>query len=141
MVSPQPPVSHILETSLYVSELAPSKEFYQRIFGFVPVFENDRMCALAVPGSAVLLLFLRDRSLQPSEAPGGTIPPHGGHGALHVCFAIPRPSLDDWLAHLAAENVGIESKVTWKYGGTSVYFRDPDGHSVEVATPGLWKNY
>jgi catechol 2,3-dioxygenase-like lactoylglutathione lyase family enzyme len=30
--------------------------------------------------------------------------------------------------------------VSWRRGGTSLYFRDPDGHSVEVATPGLWPN-
>jgi catechol 2,3-dioxygenase-like lactoylglutathione lyase family enzyme len=137
----RPPVSHILETSLYVAELETAKQFYQRIFGFDPIFENERMCALEVPGSAVLLLFLRDHSLHPTDIPGGTVPPHGGHGALHICFAIPKPSLDAWLAHLAAESVSIESRVTWKYGGTSIYFRDPDGHSVEIATPGLWANY
>jgi len=139
--SSPPPVSHILETALYVAELEASKQFYRRIFGFAPIFENERMCAMEVPGSAVLLLFLHDRSLLPSAIPGGIVPPHGGQGALHVCFAIPKPSLDAWLAHLAAERVSIESQVTWRYGGVSIYFRDPDGHSVEIATPGLWANY
>lgn len=26
-------------------------------------------------------------------------------------------------------------------GGESVYVRDPDGHSVELVTPGLWAIY
>jgi catechol 2,3-dioxygenase-like lactoylglutathione lyase family enzyme len=26
-------------------------------------------------------------------------------------------------------------------GGTSLYFRDPDGHLLELATPGLWTIY
>jgi catechol-2,3-dioxygenase len=137
----RPPVSHVLETSLYVSGLETSKQFYARIFGFVPMFENERMCAMEVPGSAVLLLFLHNASLQPGHVPGGTVPPHNGTGALHVCFAIPMASLASWVSHLAAESVGIESTVTWPYGGTSLYFRDPDRHSVEIATPGLWKNY
>ena len=34
----------------------------------------------------------------------------------------------------------VESRIGWLRGGTSLYFRDPDGHSLEVATPGLWPN-
>ena len=26
-------------------------------------------------------------------------------------------------------------------GGSSLYVRDPDGRSVELATPGIWPNY
>ena len=29
----------------------------------------------------------------------------------------------------------------WPRGGESVYFRDPDGHLLELATPGLWPGY
>ena len=35
----------------------------------------------------------------------------------------------------------MESEVTWPQGGRSLYFRDPDGLLVELATPGLWRNY
>ena len=28
-----------------------------------------------------------------------------------------------------------------KMGGESLYFRDPDGHLLELVTPGLWPNY
>jgi catechol 2,3-dioxygenase-like lactoylglutathione lyase family enzyme len=31
--------------------------------------------------------------------------------------------------------------MAWPRGGTSLYFRDPDGHLVELATPGLWSIY
>jgi len=31
--------------------------------------------------------------------------------------------------------------VKWPRGGTSLYFRDPAGHLVELATPGLWSTY
>jgi catechol 2,3-dioxygenase-like lactoylglutathione lyase family enzyme len=50
-------------------------------------------------------------------------------------------SLEDWTRHLAARAVVVESRVRQAFGGISLYFRDPDGHSVEVATPGLWANY
>jgi catechol 2,3-dioxygenase-like lactoylglutathione lyase family enzyme len=139
--SSRPPVSHILETALYVADLDVSRAFYERVFGFEVFMQDHRMCALRVPGTGVLLLFRRDGSLQPSPTPGGVIPPHGGHGDLHLCFAIPVASLDAWVAHLAAQQVAIESRVVQAFRGTSLYFRDPDGHSLEVAVPGLWSNY
>jgi catechol 2,3-dioxygenase-like lactoylglutathione lyase family enzyme len=139
--SPVPRVSHILETALYVANLDASRAFYERVFGFGVFMQDDRMCALCVPGDGILLLFRKDGSLQPSPAPGGIIPPHGGRGELHLCFAIPVATLEDWMSHLAAQEVPIESQVVQTFRGTSLYFRDPDGHSLEVASPGLWPNY
>jgi catechol 2,3-dioxygenase-like lactoylglutathione lyase family enzyme len=136
-----PVISHILETSLYVADLDRSKEFYERVMAFDVVFHDERMCAMRVPTSGVLLLFKENGSLKPHPTPGGVIPPHGGSGALHLCFAIPLATLDAWVGHLARQNVRIESRVTQYFGGTSLYFHDPDGHSLEVATPGLWPNF
>jgi catechol 2,3-dioxygenase-like lactoylglutathione lyase family enzyme len=140
-LSDVPKLSGLLETALYVSDLEESRQFYQRIFGFECLLEDHRMCALQVPGSGVLLLFKHGGSLQPSQVPGGMIPAHGGSGVLHLCFAIPVASLEDWTRHLQARSVEVESRVRQAFGGISLYFRDPDGHSVEVATPGLWANY
>ncbi len=136
-----PIVSHILETALYVSDLQRSAEFYQKLFGFPVLLQDHRMCAFQVPASGVLLLFKQDGSLKPSHTPGGIIPAHGGSGALHVCFAIPVASLDGWASHLEQLEISVESRVRQHFGGISLYFRDPDGHSLEVATPGLWENY
>ncbi len=136
-----PEISHLLETSLYVGDLARARGFYTRLFNLTVIFEDDRMCALKLPGSGVLLLFLEGGSLRPSQTPGGVIPPHGGTGRLHLCFAISRASLEAWERHLVAEEVALESRVVQYFGGISLYFRDPDGHSLEVATPGLWPHY
>lgn len=135
-----PRISHILETSLYVDDLTRAGDFYARVFGFAAVFGDDRMCAMEVPGGQVLLLFRHGMTNQPSPMPGGTIPPHHGRGELHLAFAIPFGELAAWQDHLAGLGIPVESRVTWPRGGTSLYFRDPDGHSLEVATPGLWAN-
>lgn len=136
-----PRVSHLLETSLYVEDLERSRSFYQRIFSLEVMLEEDRMIGLELPGSSILLLFARGGSTTASQAPGGTIPPHDAQGQQHVCLAIPSASLLEWERHLMLHGVPIESRVIQSHGGTSLYLRDPDQHSLELATPGLWPNY
>ena len=46
-----------------------------------------------------------------------------------------------WETRLATHNIPIEGRTAWKRGGESIYFRDPDGHLLELATPGLWAIY
>lgn len=135
-----PPVSRILETSLYVGDLDRAEAFYRRIFGFEPLLSDDRMRALAIPGRQVLLLFRRGGSMAPSPTPFGTIPPHDGRGTQHLCFSITHADLEPWCDHLESCGVALESRLDWSKGGSSLYFRDPDGHSLEVGTPGLWQN-
>ena len=91
--------------------------------------------------ASVLLLFARGATLEPLPTPGGVVPPHGGSGPQHLAFAIATASFDRWLAHFEASGIAIESRVRWPRGGESIYVRDPDGHSVELVTPGLWAIY
>lgn len=142
MADSVPRISGQLESSLYVADLDQSAAFYQRVLGLEVLLQEDRMVGLAVPGGSILLLFRTGGSAEPSEVPGGTIPAHDGHGTQHVCFAIPLGELAAWEQHLQAEGIAIESRVApQSLGGTSLYFRDPDGHSLEVAVPGLWATY
>jgi len=46
--------------------------------------------------------------------------------------------IDSWRAKLIAHGVAIESEVNWPQGGYSIYFRDPSGNSLELATPEVW---
>ena len=136
-----PRIRGLLETSLYVADLERSRAFYVGLFGFEPMLADDRMIALAVPAEGVLLLFRVGGSREPSRTPQGVIPAHDGHGTQHLCFGIPVLELETWAKHLADRDIPIESRMTWPNGGTSLYFRDPDDHSIEVATPGLWANW
>lgn len=128
----------ILETSLYVADLERSRRFYETLFGFTALFADARMVALEVPGKQVLLLFRSGASAQTIETPGGRLPPHDGAGQTHVAFEVGAEELDAWRARLAAADLPVESEIAWPRGGTSLYFRDPDHHLVELATPGLW---
>jgi catechol 2,3-dioxygenase-like lactoylglutathione lyase family enzyme len=137
----RPALTGVLETALYVSDLERSAAFYTRLLGGRVLLADERMRAVDVAGRQVLLLFLAGASDRPNPVPGGVVPPHDGHGRLHVAFAIPAESLADWEARLAWLELAIESRVNAERGGTSLYFRDPDGHLVELATPGLWAVY
>jgi catechol 2,3-dioxygenase-like lactoylglutathione lyase family enzyme len=138
---PPPPIQGVLETGLYVSDMARSREFYLRLFGFPLMTGDERFCAFDVAGRDVLLLFLRGGTPRPIRVPGGVIPPHNGAGQLHFAFAIAAADLGAWEARLKEQGVEIESRVTWPRGGKSVYFRDPDENLLELVTPGLWANY
>ena len=136
-----PPVHRILETGLYVDNVARSCEFYQRVFGFTKMVGDERFCALAVAGAQVLLLFLKGGTIAPIVIAGGVIPGHDGSGQQHFAFGIDAAELEPWVERLAALGIPIESRVRWERGGQSLYFRDPDDHLVELATPGIWPIY
>jgi len=133
-----PAIHGILETSLYVADVSRSQAFYERVFGFPVLVSDARIAALKVGERDVLLLFLRGGTTQPVTLPGGVLPPHDGAGQNHFAFTIPAEALAEWEAYLPAQGVPIESRINWPEGAVSLYFRDPDGHLGELATPGLW---
>ena len=136
-----PSLLGILETVLYVEAFERACPFYEQVLGLNSIYRDPRLCAYDVGHRGVLLLFLRGHSLQTVHLPGGTIPPHDGHGPLHIAFAVSAGELSDWEARLDRHGVAIEGRTKWSGGGRSVYFRDPDRHLVEFATPGLWAIY
>jgi catechol 2,3-dioxygenase-like lactoylglutathione lyase family enzyme len=136
-----PALGRVLETSLYVDNLSRSIGFYRRIFGFDQLMADDRFCALNVRSQQVLLLFRKHATTEPVVTPGGIIPPHDGDGQTHLAFTISLEGEKEWIDHLNAAGVAIESRVAWPRGGFSIYFRDPDGHLIELVTPGCWEIY
>ena len=131
----------VLETVLYVNAFERACPFYEQVLGLNSIYRDQRLCAYDVGARGVLLLFLRGHSLETVKLPGGTIPPHDGSGPVHIAFSIAADDLTVWEAQLADAGVAIEGRTKWPRGGISIYFRDPDGHLLELATPGLWPGY
>jgi len=140
-VASTPRVTGVLETCLHVEDVERSARFYEQLFGFPRMASDARFCAFNVAERSVLLLFRRGGTLEPIAVPGGLIPPHDASGHTHFALAIPADDLNAWIERLKSAGIAIESHVRWEHGGESLYFRDPDHHLVELATPGIWPNY
>ena len=137
-----PTLNGIIETALYVDDADRASKFYEDILGLRCIAsEKDRLRAYSVADRDVLLLFKRGATAQPIRIPAGLMPPHDGSGQNHFALAISASELAAWEKHLAAHSIEIESRVQWPLGGTSIYFRDPDGNLIELATPGMWSIY
>ncbi len=126
--------NEILESCLYVDDLETARQFYQDVLG-LELFEHHPQRHLFWKcGHRMLLLFLADAS----SAADSDVPRHGARGPGHVAFAVPNADIPRWRAHLQAAGVPIEQAVDWPQGGRSLYFRDPAGNSLEVASPKIW---
>jgi catechol 2,3-dioxygenase-like lactoylglutathione lyase family enzyme len=136
-----PKLDAVLESALYFDDLDAAKRFYGEVMGLTPMFEDERLVACPIGANSVLLMFRRGHTAEDTHTPGGTVPGHEGQGRGHIAFAIAAEELAKWEAHLTRHDVAIESRVEWAKGGKSLFFRDPEGNLLEVATPGLWRNY
>lgn len=140
-VTAAPMLGRVLETALYVDDLGRAVQFYEQVLGLKVLSQDARFRAYDVGGISVLLLFQRGATLETVHLPGGTIPPHDGHGPLHMAFAIGAGDLAAWEQRLTEYGISIEGRTRWPRGGHSIYFRDPDGHLLELVTPGVWPTY
>lgn len=126
---------------MYCDNLAHTIAFYQELLETEPMLSVERVAAFDAGEGTVLLLFQRGASDQPFETAGGVVPGHTSTGPAHIAFAIDRADVPAWLDRLTGLHIPVESRVDWPRGGHSIYFRDPDGRSVELATPGTWASY
>ena len=136
-----PRINGLAETCLYVEDVDRSAEFYQRVLGLELLSRSPRLAALDAGRQGALLLFRHGLTSDGMVDDEGTIPGHEGQGRLHMAFAVASEDLPAWRARLEREGVPLAGDTHWRRGGRSLYFRDPDGHAIELATPGLRANY
>lgn len=128
----------VLETCLYADDLEAAQAFYVDVLG-LDLYSVDSRHVFFRCGQGMFLVFdPRETATGRVEVNGALIPQHGAHGVGHVAFRMPEAERDAWRRRLIARGVEIESEVDWPNGGHSIYFRDPAGNSVELATPRIW---
>jgi catechol 2,3-dioxygenase-like lactoylglutathione lyase family enzyme len=127
-------VNGVLESCLYVDDLAAAEQFYREVLGLAFVGRQDGRHVFFRCGDHMLLVFdPRGVGRQDSETPA-----HGARGSSHIAFAVNAQDLDAWRRHLTRHQVAIEKIVDWPQGGQSIYFRDPAGNSLELAPGCIW---
>ncbi|MCB9769964.1 MAG: VOC family protein [Candidatus Omnitrophica bacterium] len=126
----------VLETCLYVDDLEKSKAFYTEVLGLSLHAEMKGRHVFFRCGEAMLLLFNPDATEQGN--PDIDVPAHGARGVGHCCFSMSETEIQLWKEHLRGHGVEVEKELDWPQGGKSLYFRDPCGNSLELATPRVW---
>src|SRR5688572_3914561 len=131
--------SAILESALYVTDLAEAETFYRETLGLELVGKVEGRHAFFRCGQGVLLLFNAEATQNPPPPDAKLpVPPHGTRGPGHLCFSASGDEIDRWTQHLNAKGIAIEAGFEWPQGGRSIYFRDPSGNSIEFAEPHIW---
>ncbi len=122
-------ISGLDHFDLTVASVEETCAFYQRLLGFERIDIAGRPTALAFGGQKINV-HEAGREFEPKA--GRPTP-----GSGDFCLITDRP-LDELCSVLAANGVAVELGPVARIGAkgpmTSVYFRDPDGNLVEVAT-------
>jgi catechol 2,3-dioxygenase-like lactoylglutathione lyase family enzyme len=130
----------VLETALYARDLAAARRFFVEVLGMEVLAEQADRHVFFRCGRGMLLVFNPDSTAHEVTTVNGVdIPLHGVHGPTHMAFAMRESEIDAWRDRLRRAGVVIDSEVSWPAGGHSLYFRDPAGNVLELATPRLWK--
>ena len=133
-----PAAEGLLETSLYARDLQRTAAFYRDLLGAETLVDSPRLVAFDIAHRSVLLVFQAGATEVDIVDQRGRIPGHGGSGHVHFALSIGAHDLEEWRVRLAERKIPIAGEYHWPHGGVSVYFPDPDGALVELATPGLW---
>ena len=124
----------IKETCLYVRDLVRTKAFYAGKLGLEVIGEVAGRHVFFRAGTSVLLCFISDEA-----AKSEVLPPHFGHGHLHLAFEVSSTDYAARKAEITKLGIPIESEYDWGQGYYSFYFRDPDQHVLEIVMTGMWE--
>lgn len=133
------PLRAVLETCLYARDLEAAERFYGDVLGLDVIARAANRHVFFRCGDGVFLVFNPEVTESTVTTVGGVgVPLHGARGPGHAAFRVCNEEIDAWSERLRARGVAIEAEVLWPQGARSIYFRDPAGNSVELASPRIW---
>ena len=129
----------VLESCLYATDLNAAERFYREVLGLeLHAREAGRHVFFRCSDCMLLVFNPEHTSAVTTTVNGAQLPLHGTRGAGHLAFAVAAGELANWRLRLERAGVAIESEIDWPQGGRSLYFRDPAGNSIELASPRIW---
>ena len=123
----------VLETCIYARDLDAAERFYRDVLGLKFHAREPGRHVFFRCGDAMFLIFNPEKTIQP-----GPMGNHGSSGPVHAAFRMETNEVEAWRSHLAVNKVAIEQDHHWPNGARSLYFRDPAGNSIELATSDTW---
>lgn len=123
----------IKETGLYVQDLDRTQNFYERKLGLEVIGRSEGRHIFFKSGTTVLLCFIAGATKFDEQ-----LPRHYAAGKMHIAFEVPKDQYEEIKEKIRAQNISIEHEQQWGDEYRSFYFRDPDGHSLEVVPEGMW---
>lgn len=125
--------TQIKETSLYVQDLDRTESFYKGKLDFKVISRAEGRHIFFKAGSSVLLCFIADATRNDEK-----LPAHYGEGKMHIAFEVPKEKYEGVKTWIRSRGIDIEHEQQWNKDFYSFYFRDPDGHSLEIVPGGMW---
>jgi catechol 2,3-dioxygenase-like lactoylglutathione lyase family enzyme len=119
----------IYAITLFVDDLATTKQFYQKVFGLPVVYEDDTSCVFKFGETLINLLktTAADELINPAKVASRDV------GSRFV-FTIPVDDVDAMCAELAARGVKLlNGPMDRPWGIRTASFMDPGGYIWEIA--------
>jgi lactoylglutathione lyase len=116
---------------LFVEDVARSRAFYHDVLGLDVQFEDDDSVGFAIEGMAFIVLQVDRAREQLHGEPTAT--PRSGATAFLTTFTDDADHL-----HVELSNRGVtffQAPTDQPWGVRTAYFKDPDGHTWEIAEP------
>ena len=112
-------IDHVV---LHVSDLKRSRRFYLDILGMTVAHESSGRAFLSCGAQLVALFEVRD----------GT-PVRAGAEMNHLALRVDSASYEEVKAHLERRGIEVTGRAR---NERCIYFRDPDGHRLQLVVPG-----
>ncbi|MFQ5662725.1 MAG: VOC family protein [Terriglobia bacterium] len=122
-------IDHIDHVALTVKDVERSIAWYQEVLGLERRYQEDwgNQPAMLCAGPTCVALFA-------SATASSNAPPDGTSGIVmkHLAFRVDRANFEQAQAELSRRRIEFSFE---DHGiSHSIYFRDPDGHEIEITT-------